>query len=118
MNNFHDHERRANSLIAHAKFENESGDHLTLLNVFKAYVRAERQRTWCHENYLNNSNLNYAQEVRNQLKDICKRINLEFSSCGNQFDKVELDILEHFNFFELIIFLNLINLNFKIMFFF
>lgn len=89
MNNLHDNEKRNNALIAHAKFENESGDHLTLLNVFKAYVKAGRPKIWCHENYLNTNNLNYAQEVRNQLKDICTRMNLEFASCGNQFDKVK-----------------------------
>lgn len=88
MNNLHDNEKRSNALIAHAKFENESGDHLTLLNIYKAYTRAGRPKIWCHENFLNTTNLNYAQEVRNQLKDICTRLNLEFSSCGNQFDKV------------------------------
>lgn len=88
MSHLHDHDKRSNALIAHAKFENEYGDHLTLLNVYKAYERATRPKIWCHENYLNNSNLSYAQEVRNQLKDICSRIHLEFSSCANHFDQV------------------------------
>lgn len=96
MSNLHDNEKRTNALIAHAKFENRFGDHLVLLNVFKAYVRAARPKTWCLENYLNNSNLGYAQEVRNQLKDICTRIKLEFSSCGNQFDKVNLFIYANY----------------------
>lgn len=88
INNIHDSERRGDALTAHAKFENQFGDHLTLLNVFKAYAKAERTKTWCHENFLNNRNLNYALEVRNQLKEICTRIRLEFSSCGNNFDQV------------------------------
>lgn len=86
--NIHDSERRGDALTAHAKFENKFGDHLTLLNVFKAYAKAERVKTWCHENYLNQRNLAYALEVRNQLSEICKHLKLEFSSCGTNFDQV------------------------------
>lgn len=88
INNIHDSERRGDALTAHAKFENESGDHLTLLNVFKAYAKSERPKTWCHDNFLNTRNLIYAAEVRHQLSEICSRVNLEFSSCGNKFDQV------------------------------
>lgn len=88
INNIHDTDRRGDALVAHAKFENEFGDHLTLLNVFKAYAKAERPKTWCHDNFLNIRNLGYALEVRNQLSEICKRVNLDFESCGNQFDQV------------------------------
>lgn len=88
INNIHDSERRGDALTAHTKFENEFGDHLTLLNVFKAYIKAERPKTWCHDNFLNIRNLGYALEVRKQLIEICKRVNLEFSSCGNKFDQV------------------------------
>lgn len=86
--NIHDSERRGDALTSHATFQSEFGDHLTLLNVFKAYARIERPKIWCHEKFLNNRNLAYAQEVRNQLSEICSRANLEFSSCGNQFDQV------------------------------
>lgn len=88
INNIHDSERRGDALVAHAKFENQLGDHLTMLNVFKAYSKAERAKTWCHENFLNIRNLTYATEVRNQLKEICTRLELEFNSCGNNFDQV------------------------------
>lgn len=88
INNIHDSDRRGDALTAHAKFENEFGDHLTLLNVFKAYVKSERPKTWCHDNFLNTRNLGYALEVRKQLNEICTRVNLEVSSCGNNFDQV------------------------------
>lgn len=91
LNNIHDSERRGDALTAHAKFENEFGDHLTLLNVFKAYAKSERPKTWSHDNFLNVRNLNYALEVRNQLSEICFRLNLEFSSCGSKFDQVRAD---------------------------
>lgn len=92
INNIHDTERRGDAITAHAKFENEFGDHLTLLNVFKAYVKAERPKTWCHDNFLNVRNLAYALEVRNQLEEICTRNNLEVSSCGNKFDQVSFSL--------------------------
>lgn len=95
INNIHDTDRRGDALVAHAKFENEFGDHLTLLNIFKAYAKAERPKTWCHDNFLNIRNLGYALEVRNQLSEICQRVSLEFESCGNQFDQVNF-IIKHF----------------------
>lgn len=88
INNIHDTDRRGDALTAHAKFENQYGDHLTLLNVFKAYSKSERVKTWCHDNFLNNRNLLYASDVRKQLKEICTRLRLEFKSCGNNFDQV------------------------------
>lgn len=84
----YDSEKRAEALVAHAKFENKYGDHLTLLNVFKAIPKIDNLKVWCHENYLNGRNLTYANEVRKQLSDICKRQDLEFSSCGKNFDQV------------------------------
>lgn len=90
INNILDFEKRGEALTSHAKFQNEFGDHLTLLNVFKAYSKTERKKIWCHENFLNSRNLGYANEVRNQLGEICSRLNLEFTSCGNQFDQVRL----------------------------
>lgn len=91
INNIHDTDRRGDALTAHARFENEFGDHLTLLNIFKAFAKSERPKTWCHDNFLNIRNLNYALEVRKQLTEICERLKLEFSSCGTKFDQVSED---------------------------
>lgn len=86
--NCHTSENRADALTAHARFENKNGDHLTLLNAFKTYSNIERVKVWCQENFLNSRNLAYASQVRKQLSDICERIELELSSCGNNFDQV------------------------------
>lgn len=85
---FFDSEKRAEALVAHAKFENKHGDHLTLLNVFKAMPKSDKIKVWCHENFLNARNLGYAIEVRKQLSDICTRLELEFSSCGRNYEQV------------------------------
>lgn len=83
-----DPERKSDAITAHAKFQNKFSDHLTLLNVFKAFPKTEKVKMWCQENYLNARNLSYAVEVRRQLNDICERIGLESSSCGNDYDQV------------------------------
>lgn len=83
-----DPDKRAEALKAHAKFESIHGDHLTLLNVYNEFKKIERHRIFCHDNYLNHRNLEYAQEVRRQLSDICDRLQLEPSTCGNDFDQV------------------------------
>lgn len=88
INNIFDVERRGDALIARAKFESQHGDHLTVLNVFRAYTKVDRIKSWCHENYLNNRNLSYATDVRVQLSAICKRLDLKIESCGKNLDQV------------------------------
>lgn len=88
INNIFDVERRGDALTARARFESEYGDHLTMLNVYRAYSNVDRVKSWCHENYLNNRNMGYAVEVRHQLSVICTRIGLPFESCGKNLDQV------------------------------
>lgn len=88
INNIFDVERRGDALVARANFESLYGDHLTMLNVFRAYTKIDRAKIWCHENYLNNRNLSYATEVRVQLSGICKRLDLRIESCGKNLDQV------------------------------
>lgn len=104
---YFDNEKRAEALIAHQKFENKYGDHLTLLNVFKCFSKAEKTKTWCQDNCLNNRNLSYAMEVRKQLQEICTRLELEFSSCGTNYDQVNIcNLLSFLLFFFFIVFIN------------
>lgn len=84
-----DPDKRVEALKAHARFESVHGDHLTLLNVYNEFKKADRQRTFCRENYLNSRNLEYADDVRRQLSDICERLQLEPSTCGTDFDQVK-----------------------------
>ncbi|KAH8410546.1 hypothetical protein KR009_000184 [Drosophila setifemur] len=66
--------------LAHAKFQSKHGDHLTLLNVYNAFVKSEKQKVWCHDNYLNIRSLTYARDVRRQLTEISERLGLVFNS--------------------------------------
>lgn len=95
--NCFDNEKRIEALTSHAKFESVHGDHLTLLNVYKAFQNTEKVKLWCHDNYLNSRNLIYAKEVRSQLQEICERLDLTIESCGNNVDQVSAYLFSKYN---------------------
>ncbi|GAB6021154.1 Putative ATP-dependent RNA helicase dhx33 [Chamberlinius hualienensis] len=68
---------------ARQKFLSNEGDHLTLLNIFKAFSSAGEQKHWCHENYLHHRNLQIAGDIRRQLMEICIKNEIPIRSCGS-----------------------------------
>lgn len=67
---------------AREKFMSSEGDHITLLNVYRAYKAASGNKQFCEYHFLNRRNLGTAMSVRKQLRDISLRQGLESSSCG------------------------------------
>ncbi|KAL3116449.1 hypothetical protein niasHT_006896 [Heterodera trifolii] len=65
---------------AKAKFIDDTGDHLTLLRVFKAFINNGRSKKWCHDNFLNFITLKYADDVYVQLMNVMHRLNFELIS--------------------------------------
>uniref|UniRef100_A0A8D2N0M5 RNA helicase n=1 Tax=Zonotrichia albicollis TaxID=44394 RepID=A0A8D2N0M5_ZONAL len=76
----------------HRKFAVEEGDHLTMLNVYEAFVKHSKSSQWCQEHFLNYKGLVRASVVREQLKKLLVRfkvpkkssegdISFFFSSC-------------------------------------
>ncbi|CAH2104776.1 unnamed protein product [Euphydryas editha] len=80
--------KREEALKVKQKFISPLGDHITLLNVYKAFCKAPLKKQWCKENYLNHKNLSYACEVRSQLLSVCQRLNLPVTSCGTVMDQL------------------------------
>jgi len=76
------------------RFASPEGDHVTLLNVFRAYRSATQKKVWCHENFLHHRNLEYASEVRQQLAALAERANLEKASCGTNTKQLRKAFLE------------------------
>jgi ATP-dependent RNA helicase DHX33 len=84
-------EQREAALAARSKFFHHSGDHMTLLNVFRAFDDVtsnnaadesggdERdeplgkmdRRTWCKRQYINDRALNEAVKIREQIQRAC-----------------------------------------------
>lgn len=69
----HDGEKKATD-FARRKFAVEEGDHLTLLNVYQAFVtKGRKDSKWCRDNYINYKSLTRAVSVRAQLKRYLER---------------------------------------------
>ncbi|XP_017042943.1 ATP-dependent RNA helicase DHX33 [Drosophila ficusphila] len=73
-------DKNETAALAHAKFQSKHGDHLTLLNVFNAFLKSEKPKMWCHDNFLNLRSLTYARNVCRQLAEICGRLHLQLNS--------------------------------------
>ncbi|KAF5274700.1 hypothetical protein FQA39_LY07092 [Lamprigera yunnana] len=82
--------KREQALTARQKFFSAYGDHLTLLNAFRTYnnLGSNARRFWCHEHYINSRNISYAAQVRTQLLEICQKLQIPISSCGNNTEQV------------------------------
>ena len=72
----HDGQKKT-SESARRKFAAEEGDHLTLLNVYQAFVtKGRKESKWCRDNYLNYKSMTQAVSVRAQLKRYLERFGL------------------------------------------
>ncbi|KAI2606858.1 P-loop containing nucleoside triphosphate hydrolase protein [Hypoxylon fragiforme] len=71
-----------------AKFHDPHGDHLTLLNVYKAWKNSGYAAAWCFENFIQARSMKRAKEVREQLTKIMERYRHPIVSCGRDTNKV------------------------------
>ncbi|KAJ9595956.1 hypothetical protein L9F63_012849, partial [Diploptera punctata] len=85
--------KREQAVAAHRKFVSTTGDHLALLNIYKAYSTVNKKKEWCHENFLNARNLAYASDVRSQLAELCRKFKITSSSCGQDTEQVRKCLL-------------------------
>lgn len=76
------HSKREEALETRKKFISSDGDHITFLNIYKAYKSVKGNKEWCHENFINIRNMRLAMEVRKQLRGICCNLELPIESCG------------------------------------
>ncbi|XP_052810600.1 ATP-dependent RNA helicase DHX33-like [Mya arenaria] len=74
--------KREQALLARQKFLSSEGDHISLLNVYRAYKGVNGNKNWCMENYINMRNMKTAFDVRRQLRDICVKQALPIQTCG------------------------------------
>ncbi|TSL28172.1 ATP-dependent RNA helicase DQX1 [Bagarius yarrelli] len=55
------------------------GDHLTLINIYNAYLQHNEDEAWCNTNFLNASALRLAVAIRAELLEVMQRIELPVS---------------------------------------
>jgi ATP-dependent RNA helicase DHX33 len=88
-------ESREAAHAARQKFVHTSGDHLTFLNVLRAYTHVTQQETalgrreWCKTHFVNERAVREAGEIMEQLKGVCDRIGIDWrASCGDEIEPV------------------------------
>ncbi|KAF8399610.1 hypothetical protein HHK36_015479 [Tetracentron sinense] len=79
-------------------FSSPEGDHLTLINVYRASVEClekskranSKDRTterslskWCKENFINNRSLRHARDIHSQIRRHIEQMGLLVASCGD-----------------------------------
>jgi ATP-dependent RNA helicase DHX8/PRP22 len=69
-------------------FHQPEGDHITLLEVYKAWQRNRLSNAWCYEMFLQARTLRRAQDVRKQLITNLDRYKLPVKSAGNDYNAV------------------------------
>ncbi|CAG9534666.1 unnamed protein product [Cercopithifilaria johnstoni] len=82
---------REQTNLSKRKFEAPEGDHCTLLNVYRGYRLARKEKKleeWCEANHVHQRLLNTVFKIRRQLRDICSKNSLIFRSCGTDTDKL------------------------------
>ena len=78
---------------AKLSFAQADGDHLTLINVYEAFISPEASEIgthkWCRDNFLSYSSLTSAKNVRNQLQRLMQKYDLQLISQYNQVSEFE-----------------------------
>ncbi|RPD54669.1 P-loop containing nucleoside triphosphate hydrolase protein [Lentinus tigrinus ALCF2SS1-7] len=78
------HDAREEAADARKKFRHASGDHMTVLNVVKAYEdvsqsESKKARTdWCRRMFVNERCLAEAANIRAQLRDVCEKTSMDW----------------------------------------
>ncbi|KAG0235515.1 putative ATP-dependent RNA helicase dhr2 [Actinomortierella wolfii] len=81
--------KREEANEARQKFLSLDGDHLTLLNVLRAYESVKGDRDWCRENFINGRHMRHVLEVRKQLIEFCERVGINpRKSCEHDYEIV------------------------------
>ncbi|XP_006881777.1 PREDICTED: probable ATP-dependent RNA helicase DHX35 [Elephantulus edwardii] len=80
--------QKSHAIRVHRKFAVEEGDHLTMLNVYEAFIKHNKNSQWCQEHFLNYKGLVRAATVREQLKKLLVKFQVPKKSSEGDPDPV------------------------------
>jgi len=63
---------------ARKNFYRHGGDHITLMTIFEQWKEADYSQNWCFENFLQVRSMKRARDVKEQLIELCKRVELDY----------------------------------------
>ena len=69
-------DKRKEANRQHRLFVDPTGDHLTLINIYEAFTKSKEQEKFCQKNFFSHRALEYAVNVRQQLVDVAKELNI------------------------------------------
>ncbi|XP_062897219.1 probable ATP-dependent RNA helicase DHX35 [Mobula hypostoma] len=72
----------------HRKFAVAEGDHLTMLNVYEAFIKHNKNSQWCQKHFLNYRGLVRATVVREQLKKLLSKFRVPKKSSEGDPDPI------------------------------
>ncbi|XP_041061152.1 probable ATP-dependent RNA helicase DHX35 isoform X2 [Carcharodon carcharias] len=72
----------------HRKFAVAEGDHLTMLNVYEAFIKHNKNSQWCQKHFLNYKGLVRATTVREQLKKLLSKFRVPKKSSEGDPDPI------------------------------
>lgn len=88
-------ETREAAYAARQKFVHPSGDHITYLNVLRAYhdiakqESAHARKEWCRSHFINERAVKESTEIKEQLKGICEKMQIDWrTSCGDDIEPI------------------------------
>ena len=65
---------------ARQNFFDPTGDHLTLLKVYKEWENTNYSIQWCFENFIQHRSMKRARDVRDQLLNLMERVEIQIVS--------------------------------------
>ncbi|KAK4056479.1 Salivary acidic proline-rich phosphoprotein 1/2 [Microbotryomycetes sp. JL221] len=76
---------REQASAARRKFIHRSGDHMTLLNVLRAFedIQPTERKMWCREHYINFRAMTQVLDARKQLRERCQRLKLDIGEASH-----------------------------------
>lgn len=80
--------REEESDNAREKFQVPESDHLTLLNVYNQWRKADYSSGFCARHFLHLKAMRKVREVRQQMKEIMEQHNMNLKSAGSDWDVV------------------------------
>ncbi|KAJ3272638.1 putative ATP-dependent RNA helicase dhx33 [Terramyces sp. JEL0728] len=78
-------------------FMSYEGDHITLLNVMKAYESTKGDAQWCHDHFISARSMKNIMDIRKQLLSFASQQNIDTSaSCGQDYESLIKCLLSGF----------------------
>ncbi|KAM0007752.1 putative RNA helicase [Helianthus debilis subsp. tardiflorus] len=83
-------DKRVHADNAHSNFHvGNVGDHIALLKVYNSWKETNFSTQWCYENYIQVRSMKRARDIRDQLKGLLERVEIELTSNSSNLEAIK-----------------------------